>query len=238
MRPNDARTGYAEPVTPSAGPHALRAKGGLPAVHNARQSMSDQIEKRLAMRYIPKDSTPITREGTTAVVYVQRREGRIFAIGYRHNTKNHAFNYRYKDEAQLDRHVTEFLDGEVKRLAEREQHKAAKSAEQKNFRTSLKVGDVLHYSWGYEQTNCEFYEVVEVSPSGKSVMIRRIAGAIVPGSEGYMSESLTAARGHYIGERMRKPVKPGFGSSGDRVPMKFGSATLWSGRPMTSTHYA
>lgn len=97
--------------------------------------MSDLIEKRLAARYIPKDSTPVTREGTTAVVYVQRREGRLYAIGYRHNTKNHAFNFRFKDDAQLDRYVNEFLDGEVARLADREQRKDAKRAAQKSFRT-------------------------------------------------------------------------------------------------------
>lgn len=195
--------------------------------------MSSRTEQHLAARYIPKDSTPITREGTNAVVYVHRAAGRIFAIGYRHNTKNHAFNYRFKDDAQLDRHVTEFLDGEVKRLADREQTKASKQEARKHFRTSLKLGDVLHYSWGYDQTNCEFYEVVEVSPSGKSVVIREIGAATVEGSQGFMSSSLTATPGRYIGEPMRKPVQ-----DGDRVPMDFGSASKWDGRPRYSSHYA
>jgi hypothetical protein len=32
-----------------------------------------------------------------------------------------------------------------------------------------KVGDILYRSWGYDQTNVNFYQVVKVSPSGKTI---------------------------------------------------------------------
>lgn len=65
----------------------------------------------------------------------------------------------------------------------RQRKKEARS----RFVMPYKVGDILHHSWGYEQTNCDFYQVVEVK--NKSVVLKKIRGKGKPGSEGFMSES-------------------------------------------------
>lgn len=39
--------------------------------------------------------------------------------------------------------------------------------------TGVKVGDFFYASWGYDQTNVDFYKVVGFSPSGKSVRLQR-----------------------------------------------------------------
>lgn len=46
------------------------------------------------------------------------------------------------------------------------------------------VGDILASSWGYDQTNINYYQVVGVTPSGKSVRIREIAQSIVRSEAG------------------------------------------------------
>lgn len=43
------------------------------------------------------------------------------------------------------------------------------------------VGDFFHESWGYDQTNADFYEVVRVSASGKTVWLRHVDTALVSG---------------------------------------------------------
>lgn len=48
----------------------------------------------------------------------------------------------------------------------------------------VKVGDIFASSWGYDQTNVDFYEVVGVTPSGKSVRIVSIGKEIVE-QDGY-----------------------------------------------------
>lgn len=48
-------------------------------------------------------------------------------------------------------------------------------------RRPLKVGDVLYSSWGYDQTNIDFYQVERLSPSGKSAYIVRIGAKTVEG---------------------------------------------------------
>jgi hypothetical protein len=57
--------------------------------------------------------------------------------------------------------------------AARQQAKQEAVSAKKAFVHSVKVGDVFGTSWGYEQTNREFFQVVEVK--GKSVVIRELA---------------------------------------------------------------
>lgn len=54
---------------------------------------------------------------------------------------------------------------------------------------SVKIGDVFHTSWGYDQTNVEFFQVKEISKTGKTCKVIQIGSSTVPGSEGFMSES-------------------------------------------------
>lgn len=81
-------------------------------------------------------------------------------------------------------------------------------------------------------------EVIDVSATGKTVNVRELAQDSVPGSEGFMCEQRVPVPGHCIGEPTRKIVRPGYGSGGDFVPMKHGSATPWSGTPCYCSWYA
>lgn len=38
----------------------------------------------------------------------------------------------------------------------------------------ITIGTILFGSWGYNQTNVDFWQVVELTPSGKSVRIRKV----------------------------------------------------------------
>jgi len=57
--------------------------------------------------------------------------------------------------------------------------------------TATTVGTVFAHSWGYDQTNVDFYEIVKVSKSGKSGKARKIKSAGVEGRE----DAVTAATG-------------------------------------------
>lgn len=80
----------------------------------------------------------------------------------------------------------------------------------------FKVGDCLYQSWGYEQTNIDFFEVVEVLP--KSVRLRPISQIMVEGSGGFMSESVKPDYGNYTGEAITRPIKAWFWNHGDTKP--------------------
>ena len=73
-------------------------------------------------------------------------------------------------------------------LSYKEKEKQIRREAKKRFRNPNKAGDILHHSWGYDQTNCDFYQVAEVKPV--SVVLKKIAAKTVAGSEGFMSQSL------------------------------------------------
>lgn len=50
--------------------------------------------------------------------------------------------------------------------------------------TEIRIGDVFVASWGYDQTNIDFYEVVGFTASGKSVRVVPAPKRVV-GTNGY-----------------------------------------------------
>jgi uracil-DNA glycosylase len=109
--------------------------------------------------------------------------------------------------------------------------KKEQQQERSDFVHGLKPGDIMVCSWGYDQTNIDFYQIVEVR--GKNVVIREIASKIV-GHEGAPQEEVMPVPNHFVGEPMVK--RPG-GSSG-RPSVKvhsFASAHLWDGKPEHQT---
>lgn len=51
----------------------------------------------------------------------------------------------------------------------------------------IKVGDIFYASWGYDQTNVDWYKVIDVTKTGKSVKLQEIEGKIT--SDGGLSMS-------------------------------------------------
>ena len=68
----------------------------------------------------------------------------------------------------------------AKRDKRREEYKQEKQAAAKAGR-AVKVGDVFGGSYGYDATLYEFYEVLRVSESGRTVWVRELAHETAPG---------------------------------------------------------
>lgn len=96
----------------------------------------------------------------------------------------------------------------------------------------FKVGDVVSYSWGYDQTNVDFFEVVAVT--AKTVTVREVKKATT--ENGFMCGSTVPVPGAYVGEPKRKrvcgtPEEP-------RLSMDYGTARKWDGKPERCSWYA
>lgn len=125
----------------------------------------------------------------------------------------------------------QIIDNEISFIKEREEAKRKRREEKKNFEHGLKVGDILSASWGYNQTNVDFYEVTKVI--GKSIEIREISGKTV--SDDGHSMKVSPDPGHYVGPKMKKiPQTRGK----DSVYVKINSHTNarpWDGKLMYQT---
>lgn len=102
----------------------------------------------------------------------------------------------------------------------------------------VKVGDFFVHSWGYNQTNIDFYEVVGLTPA--SVKVRRAQKKVVSG-EGSPSEDVVPIPGSDWGRDgvMTKRLNVIEYGLGPRVVINInnftGYAELWNGTPQRQT---
>ena len=75
---------------------------------------------------------------------------------------------------------------------------------QENKADRAKVGQVFHSSWGYDQTNTEYYKIVEISKTGKTCKVVQVASVSIGNKEENarnMCESIVADPDKVIDER-------------------------------------
>ncbi len=184
----------------------------------------------MRIRIIPENSKEVRREGIDAVVYV---ESGFKAKAYTGKSNKRAFYFRFRSEAEMNAHIENYFSNLAAKNKEKQERKAA-SAE---YKTSLVPGDILYSSWGYDQTNIDFYQVVEVSASKKSVKIREI-GYTEEYNSVQMSGKKMPVPGKFTGEVMNKKVKGGRGLSEYISLNSFSSAWKWDGTPKSFSTYA
>jgi hypothetical protein len=140
----------------------------------------------------------------------------------------------YSDVNQMMR----ALDFYIKEIREREEFVRSRNEARKSQIKSLtpNVGDILYESWGYDQTNVNFYEVLEVL--GVMVVIREVPSRQVS-DDGDGTVKVVAVPGRYIGQPMRKKIKPaGVDSRSYSVKIRsFSNAHLWDGKPRYETAF-
>lgn len=170
-----------------------------------------------------EDLTIVRTSDTTAHVYrsvrpAPRRKWNTDPVGLK--TVAH---YSFRSRERRDQWIEEFKAARSKQLAAAAASKVARAADDKAraeaMRERIQVGTILHYSWGYEQTNCDFFQVV--ARRGAKAVVRRIGSAVdMSRSEGgsSMTEYLLPVRDHFVGPEIVKVIGP-FG-----IRMDFGTA--------------
>lgn len=112
-------------------------------------------------------------------------------------------NYRFNSQENRDNWVVKFMLAWDKRESEKEAEKERRSEIRKNFKNPFKVGEIFYDSWGWEQTNIDFYQIVEVKL--KSVVIRKIGQIMVKGA-GWLCEYVKPDKDNFIGEPQQKNI--------------------------------
>ncbi len=113
------------------------------------------------------------------------------------------WHFRFNNEDRREQKIDSWIVNQVARVGD-----AAKRRKADNAGHTLEVGDVLHGSWGYDQTNASFYQIVEV-PSKCFVIAREIGSKTVRenGSAIYVVPVKDAWR-EYKGEPKRYKAGP------------------------------
>ena len=164
-----------------------------------------------------------------------RPEGRVQMMGYRGKGSKPTFNFSFKNAARAEEYAAEFARAEkiaIEKVAARKAEKvAARSA--LNAADYWAVGDIGKYSWGWEQTNPEFWQVVAVG--AKSIKIREVNQERTSAGFQSMAGNATPIPNEFVkdGDILTKILSPG-----GTAPMRFGTLFKWDGRPTYWSSYA
>lgn len=109
--------------------------------------------------------------------------------------------------------------------------KALDAARKATFRDSIQIGDIFVNTWGYEQTNVDFYQVV--GKIGKATLLVRKMNKIHEQRDGYSSMSSYVMPGVCVGE----PVRVRVGNESIHLGRGY-YAMKWNGKPEYCSWYA
>lgn len=153
--------------------------------------------------FLPKGAVKVASKKSSAVAYLSvSMIGRPCAVGFYGKADKPAFNYSFRSVEKRNKWVADWLvkmDDVAAYKAKQVADKAAKLAQPHG----LKVDDVLVCSWGYDQTNIDYYQVIELVGK-RSVKIREISCERV--ETHFMQGKSVPAVGKFVGEAMLKKV--------------------------------
>lgn len=157
---------------------------------------------RTHTRYIPTGSMKVADKHSDAVAYLYTtKSGKPAAVIYYGKQSKAVAHYSFRSEAERAAKVKAYFEG-------RQAHQRMQADIAEKRRTAgpgLVVGDIVNTCWGYDQTNREFYEVIEVK--GKMVTIREIASERT--ETGWATGKCVPQSGSYKGEPMRRMARDG-----------------------------
>lgn len=143
-------------------------------------------------------------------------------------------HYSFRDEARRQA----YIDKEINYAEQRAARKARQKLEQNNITADVKPGQVFYASWGYDQTNIDFYKVQSVK--GCFAWLVPVGQKIVEGC-GFMSERVVADPDNETGKPIKKKILASL-YSGEVVPQfkieSFAWARPWDGESLVQSHYA
>ena len=120
--------------------------------------------------YIPKNATKVADKLSDAVAYIYTdKAGKPHARVFFGAQAKPVISYYYSNEAAREKSVRAAFENRRAWIARRKERRD----ERTSWVPTYKVGDILHTCWGYEQTNVEYFQIVEIK--GKYAILREIA---------------------------------------------------------------
>jgi hypothetical protein len=139
------------------------------------------------------------------------------------------YGYRFKTVESLIKNIQTQLNNITSNIEHDIKMKAERKAKEKEDANAIQVGDILHADWGFEQTQCDYYQVID-KPTPNSVIVREITRETVK-EHGWASEYCRPVKDAFVGE----PEK--FRLIGDSIKLSSFKRATKIQNPETATHY-
>lgn len=190
-------------------------------------------------RHIPQGSAELVFNDVNAVVYTRELAGAYYAMGYSGKRGKNDFHYKFKTTDAMQTYIGQYIDKLKEVQTYKETVKQEKKIQRANFKHNLKVGDILYTSWGYEQTNIDFYQVTEIVGKN-SIKLRQIDSKDVGNNQGHsMSATCVAVKDSFKPneKEILKRVSPSYRNEPYVNLSSFESAYVWDGQPKNYSWY-
>lgn len=126
--------------------------------------------------------------------------------------KNPYVNYLVKKENR-DNFIEKLKKDAIARIENKKKKSLEKNSQLKETIKNVKIGDVLSSSWGYEQTNVNFYQVIDAK--GCFVTLREISKSFVKKSN-YNSGRVVPNIGDFKSEPFKKKIISSYNRENER----------------------
>lgn len=153
----------------------------------------------LDRRFIPPSALKVSDKLSDAVAYLYANAaGAPCARVFYGKQSQPVLAYRYRDEAAREAAVMAAFKARQVRAARMAEY----AAQRKDAVNPYKVGDVFRSSWGYDQTNINYYQAIKAT--AKTVTVREIAQERI--ATGAMRGRCVPIVGHFL-ENSRRGEK-------------------------------
>ena len=194
------------------------------------KTLHSRMKELLRERYIPPDvfeTIEHPQGGDRAIVYVYGTHEKPCGISYVGKAGRSTWNYQFRGADGLERaraHAQELFKSVDDAAATKERRRQERAKPH-----ILKVGQVIYNSWGYDQTNVDFYRVVKAS--AKYVWLRPLQQHV--NETGFMAGQAVALTDFGSDEiTQHRATADGY------VNFRFGAGTVWDGDPVYTSWYA
>lgn len=149
-------------------------------------------------RYIPPGYSLIAQDERFGFQVYGTESPSIVALAFGGKRTKPDWHYRFASLDRLHAKIEETLRGYMDDAERKAKYKAQRQAPH-----DVKVGDIFRSSWGYEQTNIDYYQVTRLVGS-RSIEVRAIAADSI--DTHYMQGDCVPMRDAFIGEPMTKRI--------------------------------
>lgn len=143
--------------------------------------------------------------------------------------------YHFSTPEKRQEYIDNFLAKQKAFSDQKEAEKRTFIEAKRNLVNPFKVGDIFYDSWGYDQTNIDFYQIVEVGK--KSVVIRPIGQKFLE-SAGFMCEYVAPVPDSFSGKEETKILQM-LKNGTVYITSRHGWISKWENRErIYQSHYA
>ncbi len=180
--------------------------------------------------YIPKDAKEIKCTKTDAVAYINDyADGTKYtAMVFAGKRSKYDKYYGFKTSERRDEYVQEYFKDIAASYERKKQYAEKKKAMIAENQKNYEVGAILYSAWGYDQTNIDYYQVIE--RTAKMATIQKIGKECIDTC--YSEEKVMPVKDAFVGEPKKKKV----GAYGISLN-SYANAYLWDGHPKYQTAY-